>query len=106
VTFEDRYTLTVGGERLELDYHGPNHSPDTIFIWAPEYRTLMLVDVFFPGWVPWKNLAVSQDIPDWIKAQHIAMGYPWQTLVAGHLGRLGTRADGELVHAENLVRAG
>src|SRR5690348_8031101 len=96
VTFDDRYTLTVGGQRLDLVYHGPNHSPDTIFIWAPEQQTLMLVDVFFPGWVPWKQLAVSQDIPDWIKAQDIALSYPWQTLVAGHLGRLGTRADAEL----------
>ncbi|MBT2231897.1 hypothetical protein [Nonomuraea sp. NEAU-A123] len=56
----------------------------------------MVVDVLFPGWVPFKNLAVSQDIPDWVKAQSIAMDYPWQTLVGGHLGRLGTRADGEL----------
>jgi glyoxylase-like metal-dependent hydrolase (beta-lactamase superfamily II) len=96
VTFDDRYTLSVGGQRLELIYHGPNHSPDNIFIWAPEQRALMLVDVIFPGWVPWQNLAVSQDIPDWIKAQDIALSYPWQTLVAGHLGRLGTRADAEL----------
>jgi glyoxylase-like metal-dependent hydrolase (beta-lactamase superfamily II) len=96
VTFEDRYTLTVGGQRLDLIYHGPSHTPDTIFIWAPEHQTLMLVDVFFPGWVPWKQLAVSQDIPDWINAQDVAMSYPWQTLVGGHLGRLGTRADAEL----------
>ena len=96
VTFDDRYALTVGGQRLDLVYHGPSHSPDTIFIWAPEQQTLMLVDVFFPGWVPWKQLAVSQDIPDWIKAQYVAMSYPWQPLVAGHLSRLGTRADAEL----------
>jgi len=56
----------------------------------------MLVDVLYPGWVPFKNLAVSQDIPDWIKAQSIAMDYPWQTFVGGHLGRLGVRADGAL----------
>ena len=43
-----------------------------------------------------KNLAVSQDIPDWIRAQDIAMGYQWQTLVGGNLGRLGRRADGDL----------
>jgi glyoxylase-like metal-dependent hydrolase (beta-lactamase superfamily II) len=86
----------VGGQTLELDYHGPSHSPDTIFIWAPEQQTLMLVDVIFPRWVPWKQLAVSQDIPDWIKAQDVALSYPWQTLVAGHLGRLGTRADARL----------
>jgi glyoxylase-like metal-dependent hydrolase (beta-lactamase superfamily II) len=96
VTFDDSYTLTVGGERLDLAFHGPNHTPDNIFIHAPDHQTLMVVDVIFPGWVPFKNLAVSQDIPDWIGAQDIAMSYPWQTLVAGHLGRLGTRADGEL----------
>jgi glyoxylase-like metal-dependent hydrolase (beta-lactamase superfamily II) len=96
VTFEDHFVLRVGGERLHLDYHGPNHSPDNIFIHAPDHQTLMLVDVIFPGWVPFDQLAVSQDIPDWIKAQQTAMGFKWQTLVAGHLGRLGTRADGEL----------
>ncbi|WP_188302015.1 MBL fold metallo-hydrolase [Streptomyces sp. CBMA123] len=99
VTFKDRYTLEVGGERLELTYHGPNHSPDNIFVHAPEHRTLMVVDVLYPGWVPFKNLAVSQDIPAWLRAQDIAMGYPWRTLVGGHLGRLGVRADGDLQRA-------
>ncbi|MEU9407831.1 MBL fold metallo-hydrolase [Streptomyces sp. NPDC048281] len=96
VTFQDKYQLRVGGETLHLAYHGPNHAPDNIFVHAPEYATLMLVDVLYPGWVPFKNLAVSQDIPDWIKAQSIAMDYPWQTFVGGHLGRLGVRADGAL----------
>lgn len=93
VTFTHGYTVSVGGEKLELTYHGPNHSPDNIFIYAPHYRTLMLVDVIFPGWVPFKDLAISQAIPDWIRAQHLALKYPWQTLVAGHNGRLGTRRD-------------
>jgi glyoxylase-like metal-dependent hydrolase (beta-lactamase superfamily II) len=96
VTFDNRYTLAVAGERLELAFHGPNHTPDNIFIYAPDQQTLMVVDVIMPGWVPFKNLAVSQDIPDWIGAQDIAMRYQWQTLVGGHMGRLGTRADGDL----------
>jgi glyoxylase-like metal-dependent hydrolase (beta-lactamase superfamily II) len=95
-TFDDRYVLKVGGERLELAYHGPNHSPDNIFIYLPAQQTLMVVDVLFPGWVPFKSLAVSQDIPAWVKAHDVAMDYPWQTLVAGHLGRLGVRADGDI----------
>jgi glyoxylase-like metal-dependent hydrolase (beta-lactamase superfamily II) len=94
VTFDDKYLLEVGGEVLELAFHGPNHSPDNIFIFAPRQRTLMVVDVLFPGWVPFKGLAVSQDIPGWVKAQQVAMDYPWTTLVGGHLGRLGTRNDG------------
>jgi glyoxylase-like metal-dependent hydrolase (beta-lactamase superfamily II) len=94
VTFEDRYVLEVGGERLELAFHGPNQTPDNIFIWAPAHQTLMVVDILFPGWVPFKSLAIAQDIPGWIRAQEVAMRYPWSTLVGGHLGRLGTRADG------------
>lgn len=94
VTFQDRYDLEVGGEHLRLEYHGPNHAPDNIFIYAPEYATLMAVDILFPGWVPFDYVAVSQDIPDWITAQSIVMEYPWETLVGGHLGRLGVRADG------------
>ncbi|WP_055530552.1 MBL fold metallo-hydrolase [Streptomyces graminilatus] len=95
-TFDDRYVLRVGGEVLELAYHGPNHSPDNIFVYAPRQATLMVVDVLYPGWVPFKGLAVSQDIPAWIKAHDVAMAYPWRTLVGGHLGRLGIRADGDL----------
>jgi glyoxylase-like metal-dependent hydrolase (beta-lactamase superfamily II) len=93
VTFDERYTLDVGGERLELAFHGPNHSPDNIFVFAPRHRTLMVVDVVFPGWAPFKGLGVSQDVPGWVHAQDITLNYAWQTLVAGHLGRLGTRAD-------------
>ena len=94
VTFEDRYVLEVGGEVLELAYHGPNQTPDNIFIYAPAHQTLMVVDILFPGWVPFKSLGIAQDIPGWIGAQDVAMSYPWTTLVGGHLGRLGTRADG------------
>ncbi|MGW1726398.1 MBL fold metallo-hydrolase [Streptomyces sp. NPDC002306] len=96
VTFDDRYVLKVDGERLELAHHGPNHSPDNIFIYAPDQATLMVVDVLYPGWVPFKNLAVSQDIPAWLKAHDVAMDDPWKTLVGGHLGRLGVRADGDI----------
>ncbi|MGI5239241.1 MBL fold metallo-hydrolase [Dactylosporangium sp. CA-139066] len=93
ITFDDCYQLRVGGELLELSYHGPNHSPDNIFISVPSAATLMVVDVVFPGWVPFKNLAESQDIPAWIAAHDTVLAMPWQTLVGGHLGRLGTRAD-------------
>lgn len=96
VTFDDHQVLHVGGERLELSYHGPNHSPDNIFIQVPSAATLMVVDVIFPGWVPFRNLAVSQDIPGWVAAHDAVLATPWRTLVGGHLGRLGTRADAVL----------
>jgi glyoxylase-like metal-dependent hydrolase (beta-lactamase superfamily II) len=96
MTFKEHHVLEFGDDRLELAFHGPNHSPYNIFIYAPRHRALMVVDVFFPGWVPFKSLGVSQDIPAWVRAHDIAMDYGWTTLVSGHLGRLGVRADGEL----------
>jgi glyoxylase-like metal-dependent hydrolase (beta-lactamase superfamily II) len=52
ITFTDRYTLQVGGERVELAWHGSNHSPDNIYIHFPGHDTLMFIDVVNAGWVP------------------------------------------------------
>jgi glyoxylase-like metal-dependent hydrolase (beta-lactamase superfamily II) len=93
VTFEDRYTLQVGGERVELIYHGPNHSPDNIYIHFPDHDALMLIDIVNAGWVPIYNLNLSEDVPGYISAPDQALAYPWKHYVGGHLGRLGTRDD-------------
>lgn len=96
VTFDDRYELRVGGERLELVFPGANHSPDNILISVPGQSLVMFVDVVSPRWVPFKNLFEAQDVRGWMAAQDFLLATPWQTLVAGHVGRLGTRADVEL----------
>jgi glyoxylase-like metal-dependent hydrolase (beta-lactamase superfamily II) len=96
VTFQDTFTLKVGGERVELAFHGPSHSPDSIFMHFPDHDALMLVDIVNPGWVPIYNCNLSEDIPGYIEAPGQALAYPWQHYIGGHLGRLGTRADIEL----------
>jgi glyoxylase-like metal-dependent hydrolase (beta-lactamase superfamily II) len=93
VTFDDRLTVAAGQDRIELAYHGPNHSPGNIFAYLPAQRVLMLVDVVFPGWVPFAYLAESQNIPGWLGAPAQALGYPFHTFIGGHLTRLGTRDD-------------
>ena len=93
VTFSDRYTLEVGGERAELAWHGSNHSPDNIYIHFPDHDTLMFIDVVNAGWVPIYNLNLSEDVQGYIQAPDIALAYPWTHLISGHLGRLATRED-------------
>ncbi len=83
VTFADRYTLEVGGERVELAWHGPNHTPDNI----------MFIDVVNAGWVPIYNLNLSEDVIGYMGAPAIALSYPWTHFICGHLGRLATRDD-------------
>jgi len=93
ITFADRYTLQVGGERVELAWHGPNHTPDNIYIHFPGHDTLMFIDVVNAGWVPIYNVNLSEDVPGYIDAPAIALSYPWTHLISGHLGRLATRDD-------------
>jgi glyoxylase-like metal-dependent hydrolase (beta-lactamase superfamily II) len=93
VTFRDRHTLEVAGDRVELAWHGPNHSPDNIFIHFPDHDALMLVDVVNAGWVPIYNLNLSEDVPGYVQAPATALSYPWTHFIGGHLGRLGTRDD-------------
>jgi glyoxylase-like metal-dependent hydrolase (beta-lactamase superfamily II) len=93
VTFQDRYTLEVADERVELAWHGPNHSPDNIFIHFPDHDALMLIDIVNAGWVPIYNLNLSEDVPGYLQAPATALSYPWAHFIGGHLGRLGTRDD-------------
>ena len=92
-TFVESMNVKVGEDTLELAYHGPNHSPGNTFAYLPSQRVLMLVDIVFPGWVPFAYLAESQDILGWIEAPAQALVYPFETLIGGHLTRLGTRDD-------------
>ena len=94
VTFTKNYTLQIGNQTLKLDYYGVNHLPGNIFIYAPKQKVLMLVDIIFPGWVPFPYLAIAKDVAGFIKAHEIALNnYDFDTIVAGHLTRLGTRND-------------
>jgi glyoxylase-like metal-dependent hydrolase (beta-lactamase superfamily II) len=79
VTFQDRYTLEVAGERVELAWHGPNHSPDNIFIHFPDHDALMLIDIVNAGWVPIYNLNLSEDVPGYLQAPATALSTPGRT---------------------------
>ncbi len=93
VTFADTYTLEVGGERVDLAWHGSNHSPDNIYIHFPGHDTLMLIDIVNAGWVPIYNVNLSEDVQGYMHAPEIALSYQWSHFISGHLGRLATRDD-------------
>lgn len=93
VTFADRHSLKVGSQVLELAYHGDAHEPGNIFIYAPAQQTLMVVDMVFPGWMPWRRFAVAHDIPGYFAQLEEIRKAPFKTLVGGHVARTGTHAD-------------
>jgi glyoxylase-like metal-dependent hydrolase (beta-lactamase superfamily II) len=102
VTFAETYTLEVGGERVELAWHGSNHTPDNIYIHFPGHDTLMFIDVVNAGWVPIYNVNLSEDVQGYMAAPDIALSYRWSHLISGHLGRLASRDD-VIVHQQYIA---
>jgi glyoxylase-like metal-dependent hydrolase (beta-lactamase superfamily II) len=96
VTFKDTYTLELGNQRLELSYHGVGHAPGNIFIYAPGQKVLMVVDTVFPGWMPWRRLALAQDMRGLFRQVEEIKAIDFDKLVGGHVSRWGTKADVQL----------
>jgi glyoxylase-like metal-dependent hydrolase (beta-lactamase superfamily II) len=92
-TFQDNRSLEIGGERIDLAWHGANHSPDNIIIHLPDHDALMLIDIVNPGWAPVFQSNLTEDIPGYLEAPANALAYSWKHFIGGHLGRLGTRDD-------------
>ncbi len=105
--FTESMTLNVGSQVLKLDYHGLNHSLGNIYIYAPEQKVLMLVDVVFPGWAPFKDLAVAESIDGFLGAHDRVLRYDFTHFVGWHLTRRGTRKDVEIQksHVGDIVQA-
>jgi glyoxylase-like metal-dependent hydrolase (beta-lactamase superfamily II) len=95
-TFREKFTLKVGGQVMELSYHGGGHEPGNIFIYMPEQRVLMVVDVIFPGWMPYRRFAVAQDVPGYFKQVREIDRIPFEKLISGHVTRYGTHEDVKL----------
>lgn len=90
----ETHALSAGGQALNLTYPGGNHQDGNIEIWHPESRTLMVIDVVFPGWMMWRNLAIAEDVPGLFDVVgSLNDRYDFEKLVAGHVGRAGTRED-------------
>ncbi|MFB7287331.1 MBL fold metallo-hydrolase [Actinacidiphila glaucinigra] len=96
VTFKDSYRMEVGGQVLEMHYKGNNHAPGNSFVYLPRQKILMLVDVIYPGWVPFTNIAQSKHIPGFMAHHDHTLAFDFDTMITGHLTRLGTRQDVEM----------
>jgi glyoxylase-like metal-dependent hydrolase (beta-lactamase superfamily II) len=94
ITFPgERYTLTVGGERFELIYPGPNHEAGNIIIYVPSERLVAMSDLFAPGWAPYLAWGNADHIPGLFKAYDAILALDFDTFAAGHAYRVGTRQD-------------
>ena len=93
--------MDVGGERIELAWHGRNHPPNNIIIHLPDHDTLTLVDIVNRGWGR-STTSTSPRHPRLPRGPGHRPVVPWKHYIGGHLGRLGTRDDVE-VHQQYMA---
>jgi len=98
IIFKDKHTVELGNQQVELTYPGLQHSPGNVFIYLPKQKVLMLVDVLYPGWVPFEDFAVAASVPGFFHAFDQAKEYDFKYFQGGHVGRPGTRKDFEAAH--------
>jgi glyoxylase-like metal-dependent hydrolase (beta-lactamase superfamily II) len=95
-TVSDRgRTISLGGTRLELSYHGLNHSDTTLVMRLPKEKIIFVVDTLPVGQVPGRGMIDFHPLEteQFIKS---VLALDWEHLIPGHPGpgdRLGTRKD-------------
>jgi glyoxylase-like metal-dependent hydrolase (beta-lactamase superfamily II) len=94
ITYTGRRTLTLGGKTVELIYPGRNHSDDMTVVYFPAERAVLAVDFIFPGTTPpvWGEYDWTP-LREWIASIKTVEALDFDTLIAGHGARLGTKAD-------------
>ena len=94
--FTTKHHVNVGAkQKLMLAYKGATHEPGNIYIYAPHQKVLTLIDVVFPKWSPFSNLAVAKSAREYIDSYDKVLAYDFDIFIGGHFNRLGTRADVE-----------
>lgn len=93
-TFEGAYVLKKGNTVVHLNNHMNYHSPEgDLFISVPGEKFLMVIDVLAPGYVPFKNLDLSNNVDKYLKVFDQILGYDFDVFVGGHLTAIGNKTD-------------
>jgi glyoxylase-like metal-dependent hydrolase (beta-lactamase superfamily II) len=93
-TFNKRMELVVGGRHIILLGTGsPAHSGDDVVVYLPKEKILVMVDIVFPGWIPFEQLAYCEGLDGYMDIQRLVLALDFEILVPGHYSKLGTRTD-------------
>ncbi|HTL10720.1 MAG TPA: MBL fold metallo-hydrolase [Chitinophagaceae bacterium] len=94
LVFTDSMNLVVGNKIIKLLHiDGPAHSAEDIIVYLPAEKIVMLVDIVFPGWIPFEQVAYAVDIDGYQQVQQYILSLNADVLVGGHWSKLGTRQD-------------
>ena len=83
ITFEDTYTLKLGGRTLELNYLGPNHGNSLAVMRLPKEKVLFVVDIVTPRRIAFRTM--PDFWPDeWIRSLKEIEKMNFDYVISGH----------------------
>ena len=83
ITFEDEYTVQLGGRTLELKYFGPNHGESLVVMRLPKEKILFIVDIVTPRRVAFRTM--PDFWPDeWIRSLKEIEQMDFDYVISGH----------------------
>jgi cyclase len=80
-TFDDRFTLDVGGRKVELIEVGPAHTAGDTIVYVPDAATVYTGDILFIGGTP---IVWAGPLSNWVAACDLILGMNIDTIVPGH----------------------
>jgi cyclase len=89
ISFTDRMTIDLGGERVELIFAGPSHTEGSTLVYLPERKILFTGDILFTDFHPFMG---EGDVAGWVKSLDFILALDVTTIIPGH-GPLSGRKD-------------
>lgn len=83
IVFSDRLTIHMGGETLELRYHGANNGEGSVSFLFPRQKLLYVVDWVVLGRLPYKDFQ-GYDVDGSIRSTEEVLELDWDIFVGGH----------------------
>ncbi|MDT8901351.1 MBL fold metallo-hydrolase [Anaeroselena agilis] len=81
LTFTDRMTIDLGGQRVELIHVAPSHSDGSLLVYLPDKKILFAGDVLFTGY---HAFAGDGDIDGWLKTLDYILDMDVALIIPGH----------------------
>lgn len=105
VTFDERMSIELGGQLVELIHVGPSHSNNMIVMHFPAQRAVFAVDFISVNRLPYRDFSDGY-MPNLIDAIKMVEAMDFDILLPGH-GSVGTKADvtGHRQYVESLYNA-
>jgi len=99
-TFDDELDVEIAGVRIRL-VHAPGETPDQLFVWLPDSRTLLPGDNFYRAFPNLYTIRGTgyRDVMDWVRSLDAMRRYQPEYLVPSH-----TRPLEGGVHIEEQLR--